>query len=94
MCVKYTDQCSLYKERNNWSFKVVSGIITGKIGWGGRGVKMIGKKQNSKNAKGDLLANGWGTLQSGGSAPPKQGFLFIFVVHRSYVGGGLYSSVH
>ena len=61
-------------------------FLQGKIGWGGRGVKMIGKKQNSKNAKGDLLANGWGTLHSGGSAPPKPGFLFIFVVHRSYVG--------
>ena len=37
---------------------------------------MKGKKQNS----------GWGTLQSGGRAPPKQGFLFTFVVHRSYIG--------
>ena len=30
---------------------------------------MKGKKQNS----------GWGTLQSGGRAPPKQGFVFTFV---------------
>ena len=45
---------------------------------------MKGKKQNSENAKGDLLANGWGTLQSRGSAPPKQGSLFTLVVHKSY----------
>ena len=45
---------------------------------------MKGKKQNSENAKGDLLAKGWGTLQSRGSAPPKQGSLFTLVVHKSY----------
>ena len=31
----------------------------------GGGVKMKGKKQDSENAKGALLANGWGTLESG-----------------------------
>ena len=31
----------------------------------GGGVKMKGKKQDSESAKGALLANGWGTLQSG-----------------------------
>lgn len=41
-------------------------VLRSKIGWGtGGGVKMKGKKQDSKNVKGDLLANGWGTLQSG-----------------------------
>lgn len=55
---------------------------------------MKGKKQDSKNAKGGLLANGWGTLQSGGSAPPKWGFLFTFVNTEVMLGGGLYSSVH
>ena len=55
---------------------------------------MKGKKQDSKNAKGGLLANGWGTLQSGGSAPPKRGFLFTSVNTEVMLGGGLYSSVH
>lgn len=67
-------------------------ILRGKIGWGG--VKMKGKKQDSKNAKGGLLGNGWGTLQSGGNAPPEQGFLFTFVHTEVTLGGGLYSSVH
>ena len=44
---------------------------------------MKGKKQNS----------GWGTLQSGGRAPPKQGFLFTFVDTEVTFGGVLYSSV-
>ena len=66
----------------------------GGVGWEGGGVKMKGKKQDGKNAKGGLLANGWGTLQSGGSAPPKRGFLFTFVNTEVMLGGGLYSSVH
>lgn len=49
----------------------------------GGGLKMKGKKQNS----------GWGTLQSGGRAPPKQGFLFTFVDTEVTFGGVLYSSV-
>ena len=36
---------------------------------------MKGKKQDSENAKGALLANGWGTLESGVALPPKQGVL-------------------
>lgn len=47
---------------------------------------MKGEKQDSENAKGDLLINGWGTLQSRGSATPKQGFLFTFVANRSFIG--------
>ena len=69
-------------------------FLQGKIGWGGRGVKMIGKKQNSKNAKGDLLANGWGTLQSGVALHLNRGSFSFLSYTEVTLGGGLYSSVH